>query len=254
MALLHELKAHSDLALELDPEAPDLLEDWVETRFLMAKYQAAEGQAAPPALEGAATFLASRVKEPPTRALAAARMLIYWQLAERSQRLHQDPGPMLLEALRCSEVTSAFNRDYLGEVLNFKARLEAARGQDPRPTLDNNLGRLQPRTTGNAGWPPLETAAEAWFIKAEWETGKSLDASTSLDNLQRMADQALRICPGAPSSNLLKGLAYALEIKRTPSRKALLLPAARACLRTAEQGHVPPGLRSQLEHDLGGRT
>jgi len=254
MPLLKELGVHSDLALELEPDAPALLEDWLGTRFLTAKCQNALGGDARPGLEGALTFMATRVKEPATPALQAARMVIFWQMAEARAQHGQDPGPALLEALRASLPTESFNRDYLGEVLNFKARFEVSRGQDPRPTLDNNLGRLQAGIQANDAWTTLETAAEAWFIRADWEAGRAMDPAASLASLHRMADQALRIYPGAPSSNVLKGLAFSMEIQHDPSRRALLLPAARERLKSAQASRGAGRLLPKLEHDLSSPT
>jgi tetratricopeptide (TPR) repeat protein len=254
MPLLKEMGVHSDLALELEPDAPAFLEDWLGTRFLTARYQNALGRDALPGLEGAMTFMATRVKEPAAPALQAARMLIFWQVAEARAQHGQDPGPALLEALRASMPTASFNRDYQGDVLNFKARLEVIRGQDPRPTLDNNLGRLQAGIQATDAWTTLETAAEAWFIRADWEAGKAMDPAASLASLHRMADQALRIYPGAPSSNVLKGLAFSMEIQHDPSRKALLLPAARERLKSAQSGQSAGRLLPKLAHDLSSPT
>jgi eukaryotic-like serine/threonine-protein kinase len=249
-ALLDEVAAQTRAALTLDPDAPDLKEDWLAARFLVARDLAAQGRDPRPGLEEALAFLSVQVKEPAPANLRALGMLIHWQAAEANLQHGVDPSPALIEALRAAGPTSTFNRNYLGEVLAFQARLEAGRGQDPRPTLDASLAKLQ----GSGGWAPLETAAELWFIKAQWEDAKAVAGTGALAQVKVLADQALRIYPEAPVASALKALALSLEIKRDPARKALLQPAAKELLRPPPASRAAARLVLALPHDAPNKS
>ena len=69
-----------------------------------------------------------------------------------------------------------------------------------------------------------------------------------------MADRAIQIFPAAPDANALKGLACALEIALSPSRRPLLLPMARARLRLATSGGGRAELVSRLRRELERRS
>ena len=139
---------------------------------------------------------------------------------------------------------------------NVAPKPAAVASPPARPTAPTTPFKAEPVPLLNwdGDWPALETAAEAWFIRATWEMDRTLDAAPSLVNLNRFADQALRIWPGAPSSNVLKGLAYALELRRDPARRALLLPAAQARLKAAQGGHIPERLGPRLKRELSSRS
>ena len=252
--LLQDLAAHCDQALILNADSNDLKEDWLATRFLAARHLAAQGRDPKEILNEAMAFLGSRVKDPATPGLRSGRMLIYWQMAEQCLRRGEDPGPALVEALRTCDASSIFNQDYVGGVLNFKGRLELARGEDPRPTLSNVLERTQPRLQGDASWAFPVTAGEAWLIQAEWERRMSLDPSESLAKCCSMADRALRIFPAAPQANAIKGLALAMDIKRDPAKKPLLMPAARQNLKLALAGKGDTRLAARLVRELPGSS
>lgn len=244
---LRLLAGRCDEALRLDPGDPSLREDWLASRFLLARGQAAQGADPRQALEEALAFLESRSPGPGART-RACRMVICWQLADFEFRNGQDPGASLKAALENAVPTPAFNRDYLGAVLNLKARVEAAGGRDPRPAVEEAL-----RSIGAAhSWERAETAAEAWYIRAEWETGKAMDASASLAQVLTLTDRALGARSGAGAANALKGLALVLEMRRDPSRRALLLPAVRQQLKSARSAGGGGHLVDKLERALPG--
>ena len=138
-----EILSACDRALKLNPESPDLQDDWVAFRWMRARRLAQLGQDPEPELKAAKAFLDTWAREPLTVALRVDRMLINWQLAERNFLRGGDPDPALAEALKTAGHTPFLYRDYLWEVLNFKARVEAARGVDPRPALDAVMATIQ---------------------------------------------------------------------------------------------------------------
>ena len=188
------LEKQTDQALRLNPENPDLQEDWLSLRFLMASHG---GEGARERLLASLAFLGTRVKAPLTPGLANARMLILWAQAESQMARKADPEPYLSDALKAPAFAPALRREYLGQVFNCKAREEAARGQDPRPSLDLALARFQPQLKDRPGWSLLETVAEGWLIRAHWERAHGLDASASLRQCATLADQALGLQPGS---------------------------------------------------------
>ncbi len=214
LPLLQELGSHCDLALRLDPQAPELLEDWLATRFLLVRQLAALGQDPRQELEGATAFLGALPQKARTPVVVRGGFLLQWQKAQASLRHAQDPGPALVEALRAVDTPPIFIRDYRGEILLFKARLEASRGEDPRPTLDAALDRYPPGAQGQTPWPSLETLAETWLFRAHWERTRSLDAQASLGKARALAEEALRICPTAPAANAIRDAALAMEARR----------------------------------------
>ena len=254
LPLLTVLADLCDEALRLGPDRQDLREDWLASRFLLAREQARRGQDPEPVLDAGLAFLGSPGKGDPGPESRAARMLFSWQLAERCLRRGEDPGPAMVEALRNAGPTPGYLRDFQAKVLNREASLEEARALDPRPTLDTLLDHCRPQAPGLAGWAPLEDAASAWLQRAEWERGHGLDSSASLENAQAMADRAIQIFPAAPDANALKGLACALEIALSPSRRPLLLPMARARLRLATSGGGRAELVSRLRRELERRS
>jgi len=225
-ALLAELRAAADRALRLDPTDPELQDDWLALRFLQAALMERLGEDPEPVLAAARAFLDSWVKDPLPAPLRADRMLIYWLLAEREFRRGGDPDTALTEALKTSGHTPFLDRDYFWEVVNFKARVDAARGADPRPALDAALGDLQPGMA-DLPWTLKETLAASWLIRAEWESGHGLDASASLRKARAFAQGARDRNPESGSACALEGLALALELKASPGERKRLLPLVR---------------------------
>jgi len=231
-SFIDEHQAACDRALRIDPDDPDIQDDWVMLRWLDAMRLMQLGKDPEHELEAARTFLDTRTREPLTVRLRATRMLVYWQLAERESRLGRDPGPDLAEALRSSGHTPFLQRDYLWEVMNFKARADAARGIDPRPALEDALDHFQPLEQG-ANWSLKETLAGAWLIRAEWEGGHGLDPGASLRHVRTLLEGARNANPDSAKAYALEGLSRVLEIRAFPGEKERLLPLARECLNLA---------------------
>jgi len=242
--LLVELQAASTRALSLDPADPDLQDDWLAFHWLRARQLQQLGQDPGPELEAARAFMTTWVREPLSPRLQADRMLIYWQLAEREFLRTGDAGPALAEALKTSGHTPFYYRDYLWEVLNFKARVDAARGVDPRPVLDAALGQLQPLQQGTP-WSLKETVAASWLIRAQWESAHGLDPSASTLKARALAESARSQNPDSASACALEGLALVQELKASPRERPRLLPLARESLSQA-LARSPRGLNQTL--------
>jgi serine/threonine-protein kinase len=251
LPFLADLEAESTQALRLDPEDPRLQDDWVAFRWLKAMRLADLGQDPEPDLTAARDFLGTWAREPLAPALKADRMLVYWQLAEREFARRQDPGPDLTEALKTSGHTAFLFQDYFWGVLNFKARMEAARGADPRPTLEAAQEHLQPLLQQRPLWPLKEASAEGWLIRAGWESSRGLDPASSIRNALALAESARSQVPESASATALEGLAQVMEMKAHPGERARLLPLARDRLRRA-LALAPQGRnQSLLQHALG---
>jgi serine/threonine-protein kinase len=249
--LLAELQAASDQALRLDSMDPALQDDWLALRWLKVRSLVLLGKDPEFELDAARAFLESRAREPLTPRLQADRMLVYWQMAEREFRRGGDPGPALTEALKTSGHTPFLYRDYLWELLNFKARVDAARGLDPRPTLDTALEHLQPLQQG-VPWTLKETLASTWLIRAEWEASHSLDPQQSIRNARTLAESARNQNPDSASACALEGLALVQELKAHPRERQRLLPLAKERLELA-LARTPRGPnQAQLKQELAG--
>jgi len=187
LGFLDGLQQTGARALGLNPEDPDLQDDRLALSILKARRMAELGADPKPELDSALAFMAAWAREPLSAELRADRMLIHWLLAERDFRRGADPGPALAEALRDPGHTPFLGRDYLGEILNFKARVEAARGRDPRPTLDLAMARMEPLLGQGAPLSLCATAARSWLIRSRWEAAHGLDPGPSLQRSQALA-------------------------------------------------------------------
>ena len=209
-----------------------------------------------PDLEAALVFLGTRVKEPLTPDLHADRMRIYRRMAERALATGGDPDTLLAEALRGAPQALAWCPEELCEALLLRARLEAARGEDPQPTVVEVLNRLAPELAKGSHWRPQEVAAEAWLIRGEWEAARGLPLAPTLQEAQRHLEAALQGHPGSSSAFALGGLARLLEIKGDPGRKPLLVMLARERLKLSEAlspvGTQQAVLRRALQNLHGG--
>jgi serine/threonine-protein kinase len=185
LPFLAGLQAFSGDALDLDPDNPDLQDDWVAVQGFKAAGQAQRGANPGPVLAAALAFLERRGRPPLPVTLRAERMLLLWRQAVSTFGRGGDPRPTLARALRDGGHTTFLGQDFLGDVLAFRARVEAARGLDPRPTLAEALTRLRPQL-GQAPPPQLcRTAAQLWRQRAQWEAARGLDAQAS--RIQAMA-------------------------------------------------------------------
>jgi serine/threonine-protein kinase len=205
--------------LALDPTQPELQDDWLLLDLIRAWRLQDLGRDPGPELDAAEAFLATWARPPLTAELRADRMLLHWRQAERLFQRGQDPGPELARSLADLGHTSWFrHRDFLGDILIFKARVELRRGQDPRPTLDESLARIQPALERAASWTLCETAAEAWLIRAQYETSRHLDARASLQRSRALAELVLaRNGRSGPARAVkLRGLALAARGRESP--------------------------------------
>ncbi len=248
-----EFKGICDKALLLDPTDPELQDDWIGLRLLEARRMAKGGQDPTPELEAARIFLGTWAKEPLTVRLRADRMLLYWQMAQQEQFRGRDPGPDIGEALNASGHTPFLARDYLWDIMLFKARLDASRGIDPRPVLDSVMERVQPNLQG-APWTLKETLAATWLIRAEWEAGHGMDPASSLGQSRALVESARIQNPDSSSSYALEGLGRMVQLKAFPGRRAGLLPAARDDLQKARANRFPGTETSRLQHALAGQA
>jgi tetratricopeptide (TPR) repeat protein len=227
-AFLDALQTRCEQAMGLDPARQEFLDDWLLISLARAYRLRDLGRDPGPVLEAALAFLDQRAHPPLAAELLADRMLLRWQLAECRFRRGENPDPDLAEVMNDLGRTSFFrHRDLLVEILNFKARVEMSRGQDPRPTLADALRRMQPLLQQRASWSLLEAAAESWLMRAEWEAGHGLDATASLQRSRALVDLALHIHPGSGTGHALKGLTIALEMRLRPAERPLQLAAAR---------------------------
>jgi hypothetical protein len=143
-------------------------------------------------------------------------------------------------------------RDYFWEVANFRARMAAARGTDPRPTADAALRRIQALLMKGAPWSLRETAASTWLIRAEWETSHGLDASASLQNARTLAEAARNQNPTDAAAYALEGLTRTLEVKLFPWKKRELLSQAQERLRLSLALGFGGRLQARLKDALSG--
>ena len=247
---LQEQIQRCDQVLALEPDHPGLQEDWLGLRLLAARRLGELGQDRFPQLDAALVFLGTRVREPLSPGLQAERMAIYWQLAEQRLASGEDAELALAEALRDSASPALAGDPRLAEVLNCKARMEADQGRDPRPTVERTLSLLAPALQGGPHWPQEDAAAEAWFIRAEWEQTHGLDPRASLQSASERVDLALRAFPADPRANALQGLLNLLEVKAAPAQRASRLPLARERLRLCLAEAVPGRLAQRLRHTL----
>jgi hypothetical protein len=202
-----------------------------------------------PQLREARAFLDTWTREPLTTALRADRMLVYWLTAEREFGRGGDPGPALTEALKASGHTPFLYRDYFWEVLNLKARVDAARGTDPRPAMDAALARFQPLGPG-APWSLKESLAGGWLIRAKWEEAHGLDPQPSLRSAQALAGSARSQNPDSASACALEGLGQVLELQMFPRERARLLGQARENLKQARTRCPQGRYQAMLERAL----
>ena len=253
LAFIDQLLGRCAQARRLAPEDPLLLDSALELRLLKAWLIRDRGGDPGPELDAALAQLgAAAGTGPAPAALRADRMLLHWTRAERLFSLGRDPGPELELALKDLTHTAFFKpRDFFGDVLNFKARTEAGRGLDPRPTLAAALAQMQPVLARNA-WPVCETAAESWLIRADWETAHGLDAQASLQQSRSLADLALTISRASASAHALKGLADLEALRAHAADGGSLLGEARAQFQWVRAENPSGRLQLQLAKGLGG--
>ena len=255
-ASLEELARRTGRALRLDPDNQDTQSDTLQVLTLKAMLQRGQGRDPRPVLDQALQFFWAGTREPRSLDLRMDHMVLYWLRAEAEFDRGEDPGPSLAEALKDPGHTGARFRDVQGEVLNFKARLEASRGQDPRPTVEAVVARYEPPALQQGSSGLCLTAAKAWLIRAEWELGHAIDGTDSLRRAQALTARALERDPTSAAAHALEGLGQALEARIRPDLRKALFTRANEQLRWAERlnpqdpelarlrGMLSPGRRS----------
>ncbi len=212
-------------ALLLDPGNQDAQTDWLQVRALDAMRLLGLGRDPRPVLDEALRFYWTRTREPRGLDLRVDHMVLYWLQAEADSARGGDPGPALAEALKDPGRAVDRWRDYQGDLLNLKARLEAARGQDPRPTVEAVTARFAPPGPPPAG-SRCEIAAKALLIRAEWEMGNRIDAMDSIARAQALLKPALESQPPSAAAHALQGLSEVLEARSRPERRKILIARA----------------------------
>jgi serine/threonine-protein kinase len=257
LASLARLKDACDRARILDPDRTDLQDDWLALRWLNAQCLADQGQDPEPELTAAQRFLATRALQPLAPALQADRMVVAWLKAERDLDRGLDPGPDLDPALSQPVHTPGWSRDYYWDLQICKARAEAARNLDPRPTLDALQESLRPWLQEGPSWPLEEAACQAWLVRADWETAHRLDPGASIRNARVLAETACGQGPDSASAHALEGLALVRELRAFPRERSLLVPRAweslRLALALAPKGRLQACLQRELRGGLRGR-
>jgi len=251
LARIDELRARCERALSLDPSQQELQDDWIQISLLRARQLLRLGRDPGPELDAALGFLNTWGREPLSAELRADRMLIHFRLAEASFRLTGDPGPDLAEAMKDRGHTLYFrHRDYLGDLLNFRARVQLSQGRDPRPVLADALERMRPQLEQGTIWTSLETAAESWQLRAAWEARSGLDPGPSLQRCRALADQALQLNHRSGPGHALKGMAHVLEAGTRPENRPFHLAQARKQMLLAQvlepRGRLTNMLRESL--------
>ncbi|WP_316414549.1 protein kinase domain-containing protein [Mesoterricola silvestris] len=245
---LRELSRRCEEALRMDPGDRILREDWLASRFLVGRHRATLDLDPRPVLREALAFLESRPQRREAPGPDGLRMAILWQIADWEFTHAGNPGPALGEALASRGPAPAFGRDYQAALLVLRARVDAARGQDPRPAVEAALRHLGAADT----WDLAQAAAEAWYLRAVWEAAHSVDPSASLGRVRALADRALGDWAGAPEAAALKGLAEDLERKAGPARGTLLASSAIPPQKPARASARGPGAGVHLERALPG--
>ena len=233
---LADLERQTDQQLRLDPDDQDAQSDWLQVRALRAMAMWGLGQDPRAVLDQALQFYWTRTVEPRGLGLRMDHMVLYWLQAERDFALGEDPAPSLTEAMKDPGHTVTRFRDFLGDLLNFKARYEASRGLDPRPTVADVVSRFDagdppgPASAQHA-WRSSETVAKAWLVRAEWELQHQLDAMDSIRLAQTSLQRALQANPTSASAHALVGLSQVLEARLHPENRGWLKARASEHLR-----------------------
>ena len=232
-AVLDNLRTRCEQALKLDPADPDLQHDWLQTAFLRAMLLTNQGRDPAPALESAQVFLGLQGNAPLAPAVQADQALLQWRLAERSFSRGEAAAATLSAPLTLPPEQRV-------DILNFTARVQATRGEDPSATLDAALETLRPLQDA-LSWRLCEVAAETWLLRAQWQASLGGDAAAALDRAKALVDLALQTNPGSATAQALSGLAQVQEAALAPGKRALLFLQARERLRLAEA--IQPGGR-----------
>ena len=247
---LDGVKRHIQQALVLDPEDARAQSAWLRVQNLRIMRMVDLGQDPARELEDGRQFYWTRTREPRAVDLRVDHMVLYLRQAEHDAAHGADPWPALTEALRDAGHAVRRHRDFYGDLLNVKARLEADGGLDPRPTIDLLLQRFEPLAQAQGVYYLYEVAAEGWMTLAETEAKTRQDALPSLHRAQGLLQRALQAKAASSTAHALLGQTLVTEAGLQPANRAWLLARAQEQLRLAERlnpsdGHLPR-LKSKL--------
>jgi serine/threonine-protein kinase len=234
-ATLEALERSAEEALLLSPEDPEAQSHWLRARCLKGMHMIDQGQDPARELGAGFQFYWTRTREPRTVDLQVDHMLLYFLQARADAAHGREPGPALAEALKDPGHASGWPRDAYGDLLNFKARLEASRGQDPGATVTALLKAFEPGTGGRDSYLGCEVSAEALLTQAEWERKAGRDSGPGLQRAQTLLQRAIQLRPGSAAAHALLGQAEVLEAAAQPAQRAWLLARAREQLRSAQR-------------------
>jgi serine/threonine-protein kinase len=228
---VEDLQAQAGLGLQLDPDSQDAQTDWLQAAALKAMLLLGLGQDPHTVLDQALQFYWTRTREPRGVELRMDHLVLYWLQGERDFARGEDPGPAIAEALKDPGHTATRPRDYQGDLLNLKARFDAARGLDPRTEVEAIVARYEPPARQRAVCGLCETAARAWLTRAEWELRHRIDPLESIRRAQSQIQRALEIRPTSASAHALQGLSQVLEARTQPEHRNWLIGRAQEHLR-----------------------
>jgi serine/threonine-protein kinase len=248
---LENLERRTRQTLVLNPDASQAQSDWLRANGLKVMRMMDLGLDPRPDLDEAMQFYWTRTREPRTVDLRVDHMVLYQRQAEQAWAHGQDPWPALTEALRDAGHAEGRHRDFYGDLLNTKARLEAASGQDPRPTAELVLQRFEAPAQARGVYYLCEIAAEAWMIISDAEAKAGQDPLPSLLRAQSLLQRALQGKSTSASAHALVGQTQVMEALLQPRNRSWLLARAQEQLRWAVRLNPADGhnarLRARLE-------
>ena len=219
--------------LALVPEDPLAQSDWLRSQFIRIMRMMDLGQDPRRELDEGMHFFWTRTREPRSVDLKIDHMVLYLRQSQWQASHGQDPWPALTEAMRDSGHAVGRHRDLFGDLLNFKARLEAEHGLDPRPTAEAVLERFQPLAEERGTCDLCQIAAEAWMTLADSEARGGQDPVPSLRRAQGLLQRALQAKASSATAHAMLGQTLAMEAIAHPGDRAWLLVRAQEQLRWA---------------------
>jgi len=151
VAALDKLAIRAEQALELNPDGSVAQGDWLSIQCLKAMRLADLGRDPQDTLQAALAFYWTRTQEPRPPQLREAHMVLYWLVAARASAQGQPPDAPLAEALKGAGHTLAGPRDYLEDLLHFKASLDASRTPPAKPSVQAANRLLEPTPAARQG-------------------------------------------------------------------------------------------------------
>ena len=237
-------------ALVLDPEDPLAQSAWLRVQNLKIMRRMDLGQDPARELEEGRQFFWTRTREPRAVDLRVDHMVLYLRQAEHDAAHGRDPWPALTEALRDAGHAVGRHRDFYGDLLNAKARLEVDSGLDPRPTVELLLQRFEPLAQAQGTYHLYEVAAEGWMILADREAKAGEEALPSLHRAQDLLQRALQGKAASSTAHALLGQTLVTEAALQHQNRAWLLTRAQEQLQLAARLNPTDGHLARLRVKL----